>query len=786
MTVCEKLERIAATENLRDANPNVLSRQVSKLQGEKKDLLSELENSEKNAEQYRREAKMESAHLQQLLSDARREHSRTVQQTKDQEKFSLSEKDLSIRCLEDKVRSHTNLMQSVESQLMGKEAELVALRDENKDFRERLERLYRERGSWQDEILVQTRLQKAMNTELEESQRLLTQSEIERIQLRSQYVNVGEKFERLMDVEEKENTEATRQLMEKLRQQKERCEKYRKKCERFTTEESTAKQEVKDALAIVQERGTEIGRLNQLLLEESSSTAEMAERNKKLQNEVEQMQERYTAENKGYLDKLKDMIPIESHQSVLQDMLRQHGVRIQEVQTKMKLLQNNSKEEKEKQREESENVIGHARNSLSALEKQMEDLRTKSRGFEEEIVRLKQALKSRNQSLKDAEEAKRNLSEQLEGGQENLTKLRQLLDEQRVVSGETASELNHELQEVISVNVSMKKELEAQAKWAEEFEASYSSQLQISEDEVGKLMEKCRELETSKEELTSNKEELTKSLHVSETERQRLAQRLTLEQHHAQRAFDFLTRFSTLVCGQLSKLRKEHVMIKDHMKAESEHLMSSICHPSVLEKWNRLCSNHERVQQNKIELRTKLEEVIRQNGTLSMECNSLQAEMKSVEMRLNQVSKERDSLKQHSVSQEETAQLLITTMERMMMSVGGQGQLQAAMGSSNFSDVLQSARRTFNDAVAARLEREKEDAREAERDLWEKKYQTLKCDFTTSQIEREEEVSKLHSILSAPVISPREAEEALQRSSLLGQQARTLNERMQLHLETSA
>jgi len=773
-------------EGSKDTNPIVLSRKVSKLQSEKNDLLCELEICEKNSEKIRREAKVEAAHLHQLLGDSKKEHSRSLQHIKDHEQFSLSEKELSINCLEDKVRYYINVVQTLEGQMMTKDAELGALRDENKDFRERLERLYRERGSWQDEISIQTRLQKDMSSELEESQKLLTQSEIERVELRNQYVNVGEKFKQLLDVEEKENSEAVRQMMEKLKQQKERCERYRKKGENLASDVCAAKEETKDALAVVQEKETELERLNLLLRQESDSVVNMEERNRKLKNEIEEMQKRSAAENKSYLDKFKEMIPMESHQSILQDMQRQQNARVQELQTKMKLLQNSSKEEKQKQKEESETVIGHARNNLSAMEKQMEDLRAKSRNSEQEIGRLKQQLTNRSQSLKEAEEAKRNLSEQLEGGQENLTKLRQLLDEQRATSEETTSEKDSELQEARATNVSMKKELEEQAKWAAEFEATYCGQLQTSDEELEKLMEKCRELDATKDIQTERIEDLTNSFDAVELEKQNVAQRLMLEQHHAQRAFEFLARLAKLVFGQLRKLRKEHQMIKDHMKSEFDHLMSSICHPSVLEKWSRLCSNHERIQQNKIELRTRLEETVRLNGALSMECNSSQSEIKSLEIRLNQITKDRDSLKFHNESQEEIAQLLITTMERMMMSVGGQGHLQAAMGSSNFSEVLHSARRSFNDAVAARLEREKEDARAAERELWEKKYQALKYDFTASQIEQEEELSKVHSILSAPMISPRGAEDALQRSSLLGQQARTLNERMQLHLETSS
>lgn len=78
------------------------------------------------------------------------------------------------------------------------------LKEDNTELARRLEGFVDEREQIHAEVMDFSRQHGEVNMQLKHSQDLLKRSEIERAELRNQYIYVGEKFECLMDMEEKE------------------------------------------------------------------------------------------------------------------------------------------------------------------------------------------------------------------------------------------------------------------------------------------------------------------------------------------------------------------------------------------------------------------------------------------------------------------------------------------------------------------------------------------------------------------------------------------------------
>lgn len=749
-----------------------LLRQVTMLKADKRKLAQDLENLDRRTEMGTRELKAELTHSQQQLAETRREHTRVVQQLKDNERYSVSEKEWSMRSLEEKIKFQEERALGLEDQLAEKSQELVILAEENREFRHRLERLYQERTKWQEEIMAHSRAQNNVAGELEESQRLLAQSEVERIQLRTQYLSVGEKFERLMDVEEKENGETVRQLVEKLRDQKERSERYRKKCDRLSSDGLKKQNELRSSMTTLQDKDEEIERLSQRLKQES-------DKQKSVRSEMLELQQKSFQEQAACLERTNAMIPLASHHQIVDEQARQNALTLQEEHTQVLRLRRALEDTEKRRVKDLEDASCRATKDIEDVERQRDESVLLGTQAEEECVNLQKA-------IQESAESKKTLAVSLEEAHKNMTKLRQLLAEENdrtLKSEQMLEEVRSELTGTHEMLEAKEKEMEQQARWAEDFEATFGKQLRSAEEEVDRLIDRCRDLE-NKEEIHKNRfEELQKRFDALDVEKQRLSQRLTLEQHHAKRTTECFNQLHSITRTQIDGLRKDKQMLRDAVRLEFDHMMS-LWSGNVMDKWQRLCSQHSRSEQTKGELRSKLEEAVRKSSNLAMDNATVQSEFKSLQMRLDQVIGEKDMIKRYSDSQEEHMQLLITNMERMMMSVGEKSDLHASVGAENFSDVVHAARRSFNDAVSSRVEREKEEAREHERDSWEKKFNVLRCDMAASQEENEEEVSRLQNLL-VPAVSPRAIEEALHRSELLDQQSKTLNERVRLHLDTS-
>eukprot|EP00397_Hematodinium_sp_SG-2012_P014384 GEMP01014623.1.p1 GENE.GEMP01014623.1~~GEMP01014623.1.p1 ORF type:complete len:735 (+),score=161.63 GEMP01014623.1:95-2299(+) len=596
----------------KDKQLDAVLSQVAILKTAKKHLTQDLENVEKQSETNLREMKNELAHVQQQLADTRREHTRVLQQLKDNERYSMSEKEWSMRSMEEKFKYQDNRAISLEEQLADKNQELIVLTEENREFRQRLERLYHERAKWQEEMMAQSRTQKNIAGELDEAQRLLAQSEVERIQLRSQYVNVGEKFERLMDVEERENSDTVRQLVEKLKEQKERSERYKKKCDRLSAEGTTRQSELRTFITRIEDKDEEIERLTQRVNQET-------EKQRLVRSEMLEMQQKSFREQAECLEKTTSMFPIASHHQILDEQCQQHALALQEQQAQVQKLRNDLEVAEKKRVKELHDAISRTNKSVEDAERQRDDSIKVGIRSEDECTVLRKALEQCDHTVRESTDVKKKLTISLEEAHQNIIKLRQLLDEEnerRLESEQTVGELRVELtcsQELLG---SRQKDLDHQARWAEEFETTFGKQLRGAEQEVDRLIDRCRDFESKEEIHKSHCDELQKRIDLAEAEKQRTSQRLVLEQQHARRTCECFNRLNSITQTQIESLRKEKEMLKDSVILEFEH-MASLWSSNVMDQWQRLCSQHSKAQHTKAELRTKLEESVRQNSNMA-------------------------------------------------------------------------------------------------------------------------------------------------------------------------
>lgn len=732
-----------------DVQTESLLRQISMLKADKRKLQLELENAERRHETNIDDMKAEMANTQQQLSEIRREHTRVVQQLKDNEHYQISEKNWSIQAMEEKIKSHEQRAASLECQLGEKGHELVAVTEENKEFRIRLEKIYQERSRWQEEMMAESRNQNNLAGELEESQRLLAQSEVERIQLRSQYVNVGEKFERLMEVEEKENTETMQKLIEKFEEQKERAERYRKKCEKLGSSETKIESELRSSLTSIQNKDDEIEKLNRRLKQEE-------EKRKLLSTEMLEAKQKTVHEQSAFLEKANSMIPLTSHKQIINEQCKQHAKTLKEIESQNLKLKSELADAEQKRKAGAKDAKELAAKCIEDTQWQRDKAMQIRDQSEEECAAMQKAMRESN-------EAKKTLASSLEEAHLNIMKLRKLVEEEKSKTRkaeESVINLQSDVKSTEETLEAKKKELDEQAHWAEEFESSFGKQLRSAEEEVDRLIERCHELEVKDEsqqiecaEQRKQTEELRKKIDLMETDKHRLTQRLTLEQHHARRSNGYLDQLHEVIRPNIDALRKENTALKETVRHEFEYLFT-LWNSNIMEKWQRLVSQHTKTEETKSTLRSKYEDAMRKNSNLSMENATTQSELKSLEMRTDQLLSEKDSLKRYSDSQEENMNLVISNMERMMLSVGEKSNLHDSLGAGNFSDMLNNARRSFNDAVTERLKREKNHARESERMAWEKKYKLLKDDMTATQEETEDAVHRLQSMLE-PQVSPR-------------------------------
>lgn len=129
------------------------------------------------------------------------------------------------------------------------------------------------------------------------------------------------------------------------------------------------------------------------------------------------------------------MIPIASHQEILEDTRRHHHTAMMELEHGLrnqyqKQLQELVEQDEKKQKEFQETLV-HVRSGLKKLETQRDESVKKVKSTDDELYNLKNAMRKMSSENKELEEGKRLFAQSLEEANANLGRLRQILEDEK-------------------------------------------------------------------------------------------------------------------------------------------------------------------------------------------------------------------------------------------------------------------------------------------------------------------------------------------------------------------
>eukprot|EP00392_Amoebophrya_sp_AT5.2_P015789 g16005.t1 len=644
--------------------------------------------------------------------DFKRDEKHLKLQIAELEKLNKTERELFEKTGREEARKMQEEVGTWRSRCAMLETENRRLKEANESYEQRLQTLYDERAQIQTEVISFSKQSDGIQEQLKQSQELLRQSEMDRNQLRDQYVHVGEKFERLMDLEEKENGATVQELSTRLSKTEKTLRSDKRKMEKLIGE---LEERLKTA-------DVEVERLGGLLEEERARHAESE------QHLLDGQRKTLHEHNLG-LAKLSEMMPIASHQQIVDETRRHHHQSQVELEQNLrrqgplclpclhtalallilttgfpwpsfatiagpvfiqyqKQLQDQADNDEKKQKEFQETLL-HVRQGLKKLEQQRDDSGRKCKAFEEENYSLKMSMRKLNTDARDVEDksklyatkgaSKRDHADHidlyrfyLEEANANLQRLRKMWDEekqQRLTSDKTVNDLKRKL--------AVKEEFFKSQRGVlmDDLERTIGSKLRWAEDETERLLSKTQsadvETDRLRQALAAKDAKIISMLDErSELERKAQHDHMTRDRVAVgKKAVQLLVN-----CQQTTKLfcdaaRRELVYLKKSVHEEVQTVFLDVLSTRCGSLVQMLQQEERNTAKSKQLLKKEVEAVEAKAVVDRQKLQDSLAKERSVGKQLEFVGKERDAVKKEADSLQMKLQDGELNLERILSAI---------------------------------------------------------------------------------------------------------------------
>eukprot|EP00391_Amoebophrya_sp_Ameob2_P012133 CAMPEP_0178991458 /NCGR_PEP_ID=MMETSP0795-20121207/5540_1 /TAXON_ID=88552 /ORGANISM="Amoebophrya sp., Strain Ameob2" /LENGTH=1127 /DNA_ID=CAMNT_0020683171 /DNA_START=87 /DNA_END=3470 /DNA_ORIENTATION=- len=615
--------------------------------------MSLLSTKEREKETRVQELKQVVDKLTYQCEDFKRDEKHLKLQIAELEKLNKTERELFEKTGREEARKMQEEVGTWRSRCAMLETENRRLKEANESYEQRLQTLYDERAQIQTEVISFSKQSDGIQEQLKQSQELLRQSEMDRNQLRDQYVHVGEKFERLMDLEEKENGATVQELSTRLSKTEKTLRSDKRKMEKLIGE---LEERLKTA-------DVEVERLGGLLEEERARHAESE------QHLLDGQRKTLHEHNLG-LAKLSEMMPIASHQQIVDETRRHHHQSQVELEQNLrrqyqKQLQDQADNDEKKQKEFQETLL-HVRQGLKKLEQQRDDSGRKCKAFEEENYSLKMSMRKLNTDARDVEDKSKLYANSLEEANANLQRLRKMWDEekqQRLTSDKTVNDLKRKL--------AVKEEFFKSQRGVlmDDLERTIGSKLRWAEDETERLLSKTQSADVETDRLRQALAAKDAKIISMLDERSELERKAQHDQAVGKKAVQLLVN-----CQQTTKLfcdaaRRELVYLKKSVHEEVQTVFLDVLSTRCGSLVQMLQQEERNTAKSKQLLKKEVEAVEAKAVVDRQKLQDSLAKERSVGKQLEFVGKERDAVKKEADSLQMKLQDGELNLERILSAI---------------------------------------------------------------------------------------------------------------------
>lgn len=544
---------------------------------------------------------LEVAQLQ--YSEMRREQSRLRKELSGVSKESQRDRENFSKLKEDVERNMQAEIHRLEAACRLSASRLVAMQNESQDYRRRLQQLGSEQSVIEAEAFSVAGAASAAKLELEGLHERVRQSEAETQQLEEKCALVGERFERVMEVSEKENREQAQELKAKARGFRKKAQKHRK-----CAEEAKAKLDV--ALAtearqktVLAERDTTVQRLREAC--ESERDASLKRQEQFFENQRKALQEQ-AAE----MQRRGGMMPLATHQKMLQEQGEWFANAVRELEEALRRQQHSQEREREralelkeqerqlheKEKEQEKQRIREMKEKERFLEQRereefleveavQSEASLRCHKLEEELQDAQNALVQTEASAAAIEEQRSALATSLEAVSGRLGQLRASLETERAAKLRSQAALAEARRRIdatqrTAANSAMQlgAQDELRASWRR-LEASWSEQqtkIATCDQATSELRRKDGALQSEVATLHLEKQQMETALRTKQGLGKQLEKQCATTAVATRRKREEVARLRGLLSGHADRSRRAAAELKAKLREEQAALMGDL------------------------------------------------------------------------------------------------------------------------------------------------------------------------------------------------------------------
>ena len=435
----------------------------------------EMEHTKRETESAERVARSRAADMEQIVQQCRREIALLTEENDKLRSIaerSQNQTDNVVLRKEEVEREAARMDQKAQDY----EKRLAEVHSTSLEYQARVEELLADRADSQKMIDREKMAVGEAENKIRELTRDLEQSERDRLQLKTEYVEMGEKFQELMQYEDREHDQAVTALGGKVTALQDKLALYKRRLQEAS----------KDKQELIQRKDKEVLEARQ---------------------EVHDYQSRYDAREREITTNLQlanmkaigDVMPTTTHHQIVTDLKDTHQKSHADTS---KTLDAKHAHELAEQRRQFETTLTEIKGGVKALEFEKEQVLSNSNDLEKKYAQMENR-------LQEASSRRDELAKSLNMANEHLSKIRGMYEEECGRRGDVEAKLTATLESVRKEEVSAERAIAA---------------LQA---ENKRLLELTDEVERHRNAVTDTKEELRKrtELHTQVMHANELSQR---------------------------------------------------------------------------------------------------------------------------------------------------------------------------------------------------------------------------------------------------------------------
>jgi len=335
---------------------------------------------------------------------------------------------------------------------------LASLQGEARDYQQRIDQVTQEQKAVHEDSVAVAGAKDAAEAELRDLHSRVHRSEAEIGELKQKYSLVGERFEQVMDMSQKENHAAERALKAKVRRVRRQTEKQRRRTEEANERLAKARAGKAQWEAVLRERDAEIQRLRAAIRSERENALKSEEL-------FFESQRRLVQEQASDAKKRGGMIPISVHRRILEEQAGFFQATTRQLEDVRQQQQRSQEQERLRIQERERDIDSEA--ALEAAARQAAMSR-KISFLEEELREVRTGVGEAEASAKVAEEQRSTLAAPLEAASARLGMLRDTLETERRAKDRAEQSLAESRAKLASVRAAAKgseAQLDSRAAW---------------------------------------------------------------------------------------------------------------------------------------------------------------------------------------------------------------------------------------------------------------------------------------------------------------------------------